>query len=59
MMLQAVLSGLVSEDALGACVAQKGNRGSNGGSPCICCAEIISCQQIQAQGYFRYHKEPL
>jgi len=47
MMLQGVLSGVVSGDAPGACVAQKGNRGSNGGSSCMCCAEMISCQQIQ------------
>jgi len=56
MMLQAVLSGVVSEDALGACVAQKVNRDSNGGSSCLCRTEMTSCQQMQVQGYFRDHK---
>ena len=55
MMLQEALSGVVSEDALSACVAQKRNRGSNGCSSCMCRTEMIFCQQIQVQGCCRDH----
>ena len=35
---------------------KKGNRGSYGYSSYMCCTEMISCQQIQVQGYLRNHK---
>ena len=36
---------------------KKGIRGSKGCSSCMCCTEMISCQQIQMHRYFKDHKE--